>query len=71
MQLLGKTRSSCFLNMMTLCFQQGLSAASVDLLIISELISDVALALTTGTGDLIGGGGAASQPVSIAPAVLS
>lgn len=52
-------------------FQRGLSAASVHLLIISELISDVALAFTTGTGDVNGAGGAASQPVSVAPAALS
>lgn len=55
-----------------LCHVRKQLIVSVDLLIISELISVVALAFTTGTGDLIGGGGAAaSQPVKVAPAVLS
>lgn len=70
-QLMGKMPTSGFLAVMTFSVQRGLSAASVDLLIISELISDVALAFTTGTGDLTGGRGAASQPVSGAPATLS
>lgn len=43
--------------------------ACVDLLIISELINDVALAFTTGTGDLAGA--AASKPGSLPPLALS
>lgn len=65
---LEKTPLGCFLLIMS---EQEPSAASIDLLIISELISVVALAFTIGTGDLAGGGGAASQPVKVAPAVLS
>lgn len=50
--------------------QLSYSVEFVDLLIISELIKEVALAFTTGTGDLAGGGGA-SKVSNFPPLSLS
>lgn len=56
----------CFINM-------KIFTACVDLLIISELINDVALAFTTGTGDLaaVAAAAAASKLGSLPPLTLS
>lgn len=60
-RLIGVLPLYIFLDVRTFCSQPGLSGVSVDLLIMSELISDVALAFTTGTGEISGGGGGAAS----------